>query len=77
MKNSLKYRQRKQLLKQINHNFIRQNTPSTTDDEMQRIVPEKHYKTKEQKKQKRETKDKESSEIRNYKKRSYSFKAQN
>ena len=39
-KYSLNYRQKKQLLKHTTHNFIRQNTPSSTDDEMQQIVPE-------------------------------------
>ncbi|KAG5884175.1 hypothetical protein JTB14_034714 [Gonioctena quinquepunctata] len=37
---SSKYRQQKQLLKNITDNFVRQNTPSTTDDEAQPIVGE-------------------------------------
>ncbi|KAG5869044.1 hypothetical protein JTB14_034659 [Gonioctena quinquepunctata] len=39
-KYSSKYRQQKQLLKNNTDNFVRQNTPSTTDDEAQPIVGE-------------------------------------
>ncbi|KAG5877761.1 hypothetical protein JTB14_033588 [Gonioctena quinquepunctata] len=39
-KYSSKYRQQKQLLKNNTNNFVRQNTPSTTDDEAQPMVGE-------------------------------------
>ena len=39
-KYSSNYRQRKRLLKQTTNNFIRQNTPPPTDDEIQPIVNE-------------------------------------